>query len=464
MACVLIWLVHSSTEDFTIEPNAMTDTEAVAAHLSGSLACGALLALLLPTYTADAPPERTLAPPHPRVLESAAWRSKPALWPALAHALNHLAQSTDHRDSFREKRVGILKPQGSLERAREERAMATQDDIQVMKSLANIPIGKKTGGILSLKDKSGYPHLVNTDPEPKKEKEEVKKEPKASQTSQPFQPKHEQSPNWTNSSQNFSEPPRMTFQKHYGIQNTGISYNPNYQPGVNNAGIRLPVVNPKEIDVRTAAMQKQNSRQDMFQEHKFNPNYQISGDKKNFLNDLPPRFANQYRYWQNAQENQYNDNKFRDDNFKPNASSPMFNQQRSNTQWAGQMPENFQQPPWWKPENPPNFNYTPNMNVQPSYFTPVNNVPTYQNIPYNAQITHNKTENQPYLPSTIGQPMQTLQSLVASPNFNSTLNSFIVMVGPWPFAPRATAGAAETDEASPVTRLAARAHRPCGGN
>lgn len=303
--------------------------------------------------------------------------------------------------------------------AKEEKPKIIQP--KVIKSLANIPIGKKTGGILSLKDKSGYPHLVNTDPEPKKEKEEVKKEPKASQTSQPFQPKREHSPNWTNTPQNFSEAPRMTFQKHYGIQNTGLSYNPNYQPGVNNAGIRLPVVNPKEIDVRTAAMQKQNSRQDMFQEHKFNPNYQISGDKKNFLNDLPPRFANQYRYWQNAQENQYNDNKFRDDNFKPNTNSTMFNQQRSN--WVGQMPENFQQPPWWKPENPPNFNYTPNMNIQPSYFTPVNNVPTYQNIPYNAQITQSKTENPPY-PSTIGQPMQTLQSLVASPNFNSTLSSF----------------------------------------
>lgn len=292
---------------------------------------------------------------------------------------------------------------------------------KVMKSLANIPIGKKTGGILSLKDKSGYPHLVNTDPEPKKEKEEVKKEPKASQTTQPFQPKREHSPNWTNSSQNFSEAPRMTFQKHYGIQNTGISYNPNYQPGVNNQGIRLPVVNPKEIDVRSAAMQKQNSRQDMFQEHKFNPNYQISGDKKNFLNDLPPRFANQYRYWQNAQENQYNDNKFRDDNFKP-SSSPMFNQQRSN--WVGQMPDNFQQPPWWKPENAPNFNYSPNIqNIQPSYFAPVNSLP-YQGVPYNAQMAPNKTETQPYLPSTIGQPMQTLQSLVSSPNFNSTLNSF----------------------------------------
>lgn len=288
-----------------------------------------------------------------------------------------------------------------------------------MKSLANIPIGKKTGGILSLKDKSGYPHLVNTDPEPKKDKEEVKKEPKASQTTQPFQPKREHSPTWANTPQNFTEPPRMTFQKHYGIQNTGISYNPNYQPGVNNHGIRLPVVNPKEIDVRTAAMQKQNSRQDMFQEHKFNPNYQISGDKKNFLNDLPPRFVNQYRYWQNAQENQYNDNKFRDDSFKPaNPSSPFRPDQRQN--WAGQMPENFQQPPWWKPENPPNFNYTPNM-IQPSYFSPVSS-----NVPYNVAYTPQLPQQKPdtYLPSTIGQPMQTLQSLVSSPNFNSTLNSF----------------------------------------
>lgn len=62
MACVIIWLVHSSTEDFTIEPNAMTDSEAVAAHLSVSLAGGAVLALLLPAYTAEAPLERTLPP------------------------------------------------------------------------------------------------------------------------------------------------------------------------------------------------------------------------------------------------------------------------------------------------------------------------------------------------------------------------------------------------------------------
>lgn len=326
---------------------------------------------------------------------------------------------------------------------------------KAIKSLANLPIGRKTGGILSLKDKSGYPHLVNTEPE-KKEKEE-KKEQKPSQNSQSqtYQPKRQEippPPTWPiNAPPSFNEP-RMTFQKNYGIQNAGLNYNPGsttynpgsttYQPGVNNQGIRLPVVNPKEIDVRTAALQKQNSRQEMFQDgHKFH-NYQVSGDKKNFLNDLPPRFANQYRYWQAAQENQFNDNKFRDDNFKPGSNA--FNQQ-SRSSWMNQppAPESYQPAPapWtaWKPDNPSqNFNYTGPMNqMTPNYFAPQinNNMPNpYQNMPSYNQMQNNMGQpkpeninaNQPYLnmSSTIGQPMQTLQSLVTSPNFNSSLNSF----------------------------------------
>jgi hypothetical protein len=38
----------------------------------------------------------------------------------------------------REKRVGILKPQGSLERAREERALASTQDDQVRYSKHNL--------------------------------------------------------------------------------------------------------------------------------------------------------------------------------------------------------------------------------------------------------------------------------------------------------------------------------------
>ncbi|KAJ0180910.1 hypothetical protein K1T71_002995 [Dendrolimus kikuchii] len=676
MAVVLIWLVHSTTEDMSLDSSSLTSSEAQAAHLSCELATGALLALLLPAYTRDDPPAAALpalkvwcqwAVHHTQMMRTRAWASRVALWAALAHNANALApiaaqlpspneayntvplpedeelhgfvpleqalkglrfashaswetyggripdvenidegdtgsptevsstclsnepelerrvrayrlvqlgkrlaelrpehfswteedgrirftaasaggeqlsealaelslsaqrrgdagegegedsedeptpppppiviSEADFREKVREKRVGILKPQGSLERAREERALAsTQDDQEtdsveessksedkkeakkprvniamaaimrkqeetnkqvkfvtppptpdsttestdskdqdkpkvvqpkVIKSLANLPLGRKTGGILSLKDKSaGYPHLVNTDPEPaKKVEKEEKKEPKpsqsSSQNSQSYQPKREQPQNWSTNVQNYQEAPRMSFQRNYGIPNTGISYNPNYQPNVNNQGIRLPVVNPKEIDVRTAALQKQNSRQDLFQEPKFNHNYQVSGDKKNFLNDLPPRFANQYRYWQNTQENQLDENKFRDDSFKNNS---LFNNQN----WmVPQNMENQQPTVWWKPENPPNFNTNYPMNVQqPNFYPPMNTMPNqYPTVPgYNPMqnINPGKQENvlsQPnYLQQAIGQPqLQPLQNLVTSPNFSSSMNNF----------------------------------------
>lgn len=327
---------------------------------------------------------------------------------------------------------------------------------KAIKNLASLPLGRKTGGILSLKDKSaGYPHLQNTDPEPpKKTDKEEKKEPKSNQGSsqnsqQSYQPKRQDipPPNWSPNMpppNAYNDGPRMNFQKNYGIQNAGITYNPNYPspPNVNNQGIRLPVVNPKEIDVRTAALQKQNSRQELFQDgHKFgNYNYQMSGDKKNFLNDLPPRFANQYRYWQTAQENQFNDNKFRDDSFKQNS---LFNSQQPNWGNAPQQQENYTQPmPWWKPDNPPpNYsnppNYSQSMNMQPNFYSP-QVAPNLSN-PYQNMSSFNQMQNQSvgqqkpenilsapnYLPSSIGQPqIQTLQNIVSSPNFNSSLNNF----------------------------------------
>ncbi|XP_034823939.1 nonsense-mediated mRNA decay factor SMG7-like [Maniola hyperantus] len=706
MACVIIWVVHSTTEDFSLEANALSEAEATAAQLASSLAAASLLSLLLPAYTTDELPQKALPAlkvwlqwlvSRPQAVSSSGWVSRPQLWAALAHVLNklgpladkhnkydsvplpedeelhgflpleetfiglkfvshsnwdstkvpevdsndddvgstgisclsligepeleqrvragrllglgrtlaehhptHLTYTTeeesvtftasavdgdqlsvlvahltahaqsrcspppappppviiseaDFREKVREKRVGILKPQGSLERAREERALATtqeeptqeenevspesskaedkkearkprvniamaaimrkqeetnkqvkfvtppptpeslteaadnqsqtsatpkQDDkpkvIQpkAIKSLANLPIGRKTGGILSLKDKSaGYPHLQNTDPEPKKPEKEEKKEAKFNQNnssnSQNYQQKRDQGTNWPNlPAANYNEGQRMNFQKNYGIQNVGINYNPTYQPpSPNNQGIRLPVVNPKEIDVRTAALQKQNSRQELFQDgHKFtNHGYQISGDKKNFLNDLPPRFANQYRYWQNAQDNQYVDNKFKDEN--PNNINVPFNLQPPHQNWPTQQNEGFQQPvSWWKPENQTNFNpqhfSTPPMNMPNFYSALPANIPNpYTNVQFNqmqGQSLQNLGQNVPnmgqnlsqnvpnmgqnlqslgqskpenlapnYVQSAIGQPqMQTLQNLVTSPNFNSTLNSF----------------------------------------
>ncbi|KAH9629596.1 hypothetical protein HF086_002532 [Spodoptera exigua] len=320
---------------------------------------------------------------------------------------------------------------------------------KAIKSLANLPLGRKTGGILSLKDKSaGYPHLVlNTEPEPpkkteKEDKKDIKPSP-SSQTSQNYVQKrqeHAPSPNW-NPQNSYPDAPRMNFQKNYGIQNSGLSYNPSYPaPSVNNQGIRLPVVNPKEIDVRTAALQKQNSRAELFQDgQKLNHNYQMSGDKKNFLNDLPPRFANQYRYWHNAQENQFNDNKFRDDNFKQNS---LFNGQLPRS-WGSQPPQppqppqadGYQPPMWWKPDQTNNFNANFQQQIQPNFYSPQHlntNLPNpYQNLSYN-QLPNNMAQSkqegfsQPgYMQSAIGQPqLQTLQTLVTSPNFNSSLNSF----------------------------------------
>ncbi|XP_060810249.1 nonsense-mediated mRNA decay factor SMG7 [Amyelois transitella] len=395
----------------------------------------------------------------------------------------------DFREKVREKRVGILKPQGSLERAREERALAsTQDDQEPeageecnksedkkekkprvniamaaimrkqeesnkqvkfvtppptpdsaetetkdekpkiiqpkpIKSLANLPIGRKTGGILSLKDKSaGYPHLVNTDPEPKKEKEE-KREQKTTNPTNPQQNYQHppQQGNWAPNmaTQTYNEP-RMNFQKNYGIQNAGISYNPNYQPPGVGSNIRLPVVNPKEIDVRTAALQKQSSRHDMFHDvQKFGHNYQMSGDKKNFLNDLPPRFANQYKYWQNAQENE---NIFRDDSFK---NQSLFNTQQPN--WLNNQREC--QPTWWKPDQSFNNAYTtPSMNLQSNFYTPPPTNIGYQMPSFNQNqgLAQNKDMIGPnYMQSTIGQPqLQTLQNMVTSPSFSSSLNNF----------------------------------------
>ncbi|XP_022827555.1 uncharacterized protein LOC111357190 isoform X1 [Spodoptera litura] len=689
MACVMIWLVHSSTDGLSADSASLSESEARAAGLACSLASSSLLAHLLPAYTAPAPPATAL--PALKVWLSWCecssslwtWREAPAaLWAALAHSLNalqpaaalrpdtydsvplpedeelagflplenalkglrfpnHAAWDTyggrvpdldeeaedssadpgevpvtclsgspdleprvrahrllqlgkklanqhsehlsyteedgkitftassmggeqltealaalrvaagaatsnrdsapepedesddeptqppppiviseaDFREKVREKRVGILKPQGSLERAREERALATQDDQLIstcwlqeadvsedsksedkkearkprvniamaaimrkqeetnkqvkfvtppptpdsipdteskddkpkviqpkaIKSLANLPLGRKTGGILSLKDKSaGYPHLVlNTEPEPpkkteKEEKKDIKPSP-SSQSSQSYQQKrqeHAPSPNW-NPQSTYPDAPRMNFQKNYGIQNAGLSYNPSYPaPSVNNQGIRLPVVNPKEIDVRTAALQKQNSRAELFQDgQKFNHNYQMSGDKKNFLNDLPPRFANQYRYWHNAQENQFNDNKFRDDSFKQNS---LFNGQQPRTWTQPPQPpqaDGYQAPMWWKPDQTNNFNANFQQQMQPNFYSPQHlntNLPNpYQNLSYNQMpnnIPQTKQEgfSQPgYMQSAIGQPqLQTLQTLVTSPNFNSSLNSF----------------------------------------
>ncbi|CAH2068204.1 unnamed protein product, partial [Iphiclides podalirius] len=389
----------------------------------------------------------------------------------------------DFREKVREKRVGILKPQGSLERAREERALAhTQDQQEIeedgakgeekkearkprvniamaaimrkqeetnkqvkfasppptpesladaneldskesleerpkviqpkaIKSLSSLPVGRKTGGILSLKDKSaGYPHLVNTEPEPvKKCDKEEKKETKPSQSGQGCQQGY---PNWQEQppQANWPAPPPQPYgTRGYGVQSAGPSYGPGQPFG---QGIRLPVVSPKEIDVRTAALQRQSSRPEPFHEGpKLPPHgHQLSGDKKSFLNDLPPRFANQYRYWHNAQEAQQNENKFRDDSFKQSFEQPQPPRNWANTQPVG----------WWKPDNQAGFNgsFAPPAG-QPSYFAHLTNAQSpYVGLPYG------QGQPKPEAPSwqpAVGQPqMPSLQSLVTLANFGGS--------------------------------------------
>ncbi|XP_063828706.1 uncharacterized protein LOC135078068 [Ostrinia nubilalis] len=105
MSCVLIWLVHSSNEDFKVDRAALSDGEAQAARLSEELSAAAVLALLLPAYTLQAPPERALPAlkvwlqwcvQHVEFVRGAAWRARAALWPALAHTLNALAPLAGH--------------------------------------------------------------------------------------------------------------------------------------------------------------------------------------------------------------------------------------------------------------------------------------------------------------------------------------------------------------------------------
>lgn len=194
------------------------------------------------------------------------------------------------------------------------------------KSLADIPVGRKTGGILALKDKSGYPHLVNnTNDAPVKKPDELQqRDPKVIQPPQHTAKRDGPQSKWH---QPYELRPNH---RNYGLNHAGIRYKPNYDAPATvtsqSQGIRLPVVNPKEIDVRSAALQRQSGRNDYPQR----PNYPIGGDKKNFMDDLPPRFANQ-RWNQEAQEN-----KFRDDIQAKQLNANMFNTPPPN--WLNTMP------------------------------------------------------------------------------------------------------------------------------
>ncbi|XP_063633422.1 nonsense-mediated mRNA decay factor SMG7-like isoform X1 [Cydia splendana] len=621
MVCVIIWLVHTTTDELTATEQALSESESTAATLSHTLAVGTLLALLLPSHTAESPLSRALPAlkvclewvvQYPQLVQSAPFAARPQLWHALAHTLNklpsedcdkydavplpedeelhgfqplersmehlefchHAAWDTygrsvpdveeekpldqdvphpsvvspdclsndpelearvranrlvalgsrlaaiapehfsvsvedntatftalcrggeltrvdasrrasldapppvviseaDFREKVRDQRVGILKPQGSLERAREERAMATVGDQELedaaakecaddkrdgrrarvniamaailrkqeesckqvkfktpppvaeetdpdankdaavdtsllerpktmqpkpQKSLAQIPVGRKTGGILALKDKSGYPHLVDIPPEPKPKEKQLEKDPKVIQP-----PTQKNQGKWNQFEQRAG-------QRNYGLQSAGISYNPQYSPQAN---IRLPVVNPKEIDVRSAALQKQNARADSRDKG------YMSNDKRQFLNDLPPRFANQR--WAQEEENKFRDDDFRVQNVPLDAS--LFNQPPN---WLGMPPPLLPsqlasiQPPLMSqmgqmPSQRPGQMGQMSHPNQMQYPPPMSNlIPNFWKSDYPQTSNANLTQ---FYPSTFGQLTQIPQTRKPDQNF-----------------------------------------------
>ncbi|KAI8429383.1 hypothetical protein MSG28_000027 [Choristoneura fumiferana] len=381
-------------------------------------------------------------------------------------------ENTAHRKArcVREKRVGILKPQGSLERAREERALATTDDqlydasedcavggdrreirrprvniamaailrkqeesckqvkfrtppptldtseadttqrvdstidrpkVKQQKSLADIPVGRKTGGILALKDKSGYPHLVNNASEVtiKKPEELPQRDPKVIQPPSHTAKRDGPQAKWH---QPYEIRPNH---RNYGLNNAGIRYKPNYEAPATatsqNQSIRLPVVNPKEIDVRSAALQRQSGRNDYPQR----PNYPVGGDKKSFMDDLPPRFANQR--W-----NQEQDNKFRDDFRTKQLNANMFSTPPPN--WLNTMPMQLpQQLPMqsqlMRPQVPPQLSMPPP--PLPDSYSPQS---WWNRPPYNAPPTR--------ADAITSQTMAAMQQI-----YNSQLSSNVLM-------------------------------------
>lgn len=252
---------------------------------------------------------------------------------------------------------------------------------KVIKSLASIPTDRKTGGILSLKDKSaGYPHLVHI--ETAEIKSDVSSSGDDTQT-----PKEKQ----LNMASQHAE-----FGKHLPGKNTAAEVNhkddgngapsagyvpwsdgtsaattrPNFSDGLqkdnrfgaqskqnfsyfsdaqNSSSITLPVVNPKEIDVRSVALQRQKS---------ITAN-RVESDQYN-KDNMP-----QYNYWYGSPSNpsQHVSLPPRLANLKKNKNIPEHNPRMQQEQYRyqeagpGQAPPawntNSQQPQttWWKPSN-----------------------------------------------------------------------------------------------------------------
>lgn len=256
---------------------------------------------------------------------------------------------------------------------------------KVIKSLASIPTDRKTGGILSLKDKSaGYPHLVHI------ESAEVKSDisssgddaqtPKEKQLNMASQHaefgKHLPGKNtvadisqkddgngapptgyvpWSDGTSAVQTRPIFGdgLQKDNRFLNSANQSKQNFSyfsDAQNSSSITLPVVNPKEIDVRSVALQRQksiaanDSAADQYNKDTM-PQYNYwygSPSNPNQHSSLPPRLANLKKNKNIPEHNPrlQQEQAYRYQESNPGQPAPAWN-------------TNSQQPQttWWKPSN-----------------------------------------------------------------------------------------------------------------
>lgn len=228
-----------------------------------------------------------------------------------------------------------------------------------MKSLASFPTDRKTGGILSLKDKSaGYPHLVKTNSDTKLDVK-VSSKAQEKQTKPQVSPKpREETPKtvestktyvpWSDPSQNSQFGDKRSFQE----RERQMPFSFFTSSENRNSGITLPVVNPKEIDIRSAALQKQKNVDNPGERYPYEQPYSgqwnpYGGPRPN----LPPRLANLYK------------NK----NIEPEQPGYGFNQQVPGNQasWNSQMQNN-----WWPNQESHYQNYNHQAHDPSYYYNP----------------------------------------------------------------------------------------------
>lgn len=339
-----------------------------------------------------------------------------------------------------------------------------------MKSLNSLPTDRKTGGILSLKDKSaGYPHLVNTDATSHHDNDTVENTETISSIPEPdskvaiieqstpkdsdvlklkINPKHKpmnktdskkhtenqenpsfkqmsyspwsdgNSANMRNDSTMF--PPQNLEYNNWKVdhnfpnppvnQNNSGCYSyfpPPSAQKINSGGIPLPVVNPKEIDVRSASMQRQknphvpfenapskynyysnmqydNNMYNCWNSFENNPNSMMRDENIPKPNNLPPRLMNYKNpgamYNPHSDKNYANtpsDNRSLNENVIPSPSKNWWKPIEPKQMYNNQQPlppnmQNFQSNPPQIVQNPTNFNYhqggpKPGISNPPSY-------------------------------------------------------------------------------------------------